>query len=316
MKALTLLFSVLFVMSAVFVAAQQTVPVAIQQAEIDSTKIDPFGTNQLDIERAQNFELKLKFLSPMDAKDVEIRAFISGYEFSDVKDISDQIGPFDFDANITYVKKMQLTLPDDVSVDSYQLRVIVSDRNGRENVYNYQLQIDTKRHSMKIKDVIMPNSVKAGQALLSTVRLENQGQKKESNVKVTVGIPALGVSASGYVDEIKVDKQEDTEELFIKLPKCADAGVYDANVEVLFNDGYSKVSGVGKVTVLENEDCKVEPAPVVVVQQAQNQTSTEVSASNSTGKVRSALEVILLVLVALLVIVGLIIGFSRMRGEE
>jgi len=315
MKALTLLFSVLFVLSAVFVAAQQTVPVAIQQAEIDSTKIDPFGTNQLDIERAQNFELKLKFLSPMDAKDVEIRAFISGYEFSDVKDISDQIGPFDFDANITYVKKMQLTLPDDVSVDSYQLRVIVSDRNGRENVYNYQLQIDTKRHSMKIKDVIMPASVKSGQALLSTVRLENQGQKKENDVKVTVGISALGVSASDYVDEIKVDKQEDTEEMFIKLPKCADAGVYDVNVEVLFNDGYSKVSGVGKVTVLENEDCKVEPAPVVVVQQAQNQTS-EVSASNSTGKVRSALEVILLVLVALLVIVGLIIGFSRMRGEE
>jgi hypothetical protein len=42
---------------------------------------------------------------------------------------------------------------------------------------------------------------------------------------------------------------------------------------------------------------------------------TEVPAE-SAGKVRAALEIILLVLVALLVIVGLIIGFTRMRGEE
>lgn len=315
MKALTtMIFSVLLVLSAVFAAAQQTVPVSIEQAEIDDTDIDSFGINQLDIERDQEFSLRLELMSWVDAKDVEIRAFISGYEYNDVKSISDQIGPFDFDANVTYVKKMKLSLPDDLDVDDYQLRVIISDRNGWEQVYNYQLNIDTQRHSMKIEDITLnSNSVKSGQALLVVARLGNLGQKDEDDVKVVASIPALGVFASDYINEIESDEEEETEEMFIKLPKCAEPGVYDVNVEAWYNEDHDKVSGTTKVTVLENEDCNVEPAPVVVVQQM-NQTSE--APAQSAGKVRGALEVILLVLVALLVIVGLIIGFSRMRGEE
>jgi len=322
MKALTtVLLSVLLVLSSVMVAAQdREVPVEIMRAEIDDTEIEPFGFNQLDIERAQEFELELELEAWENSNDVEIRAFISGYEFNDVADIEDHIGPFDFDANVTYVKKMHLTLPDDVDVDDYQLRVIISDRNGWEWVYNYALQVDTKRHDMKIEDVTLSpgSAVKAGQALLATVRLENKGQKDEDDIKVTAAIPALGVSASEYIEEVESDEEEETEELFLRLPKCAEPGVYEMAIEVLYNDGHSRVSDSGKVTVLENEACTPEPAPVVVVQQApQNQSMTEVStSSDSAGKVRSALEIILLVLVALLVIVGLIIGFSRMRGEE
>jgi len=318
MKALTtLLFSVLLVMSAVMVVAQdREVPVAIERAEIDDTEIEPFGVNQLDIDRAQEFELELELMAWEDAKDVEIRAFISGYEFNDVQSISDQIGPFDFSENLTYVKRMHITLPDDVDVDDYQLRVIISDRNGWEQIYNYELRVDTKRHSVKIEDITLSsNSAKAGQAFTAVVRLENLGQKDEKDVKVIATLAALGVSATDYVDEVENDEEEETEEMFLRLPKCAEPGVYDLNVEAWYNDGHSKVSGQSKITVLENEACKPEPAPVVVVQQAQNQSSTEAPAA-STGGIRSALEIILLVLVALLVIVGLIIGFSRMRGEE
>ena len=211
MKALTtIVFSVLLVLSAVMVAAQSTVPLAIERAEIDDTEVEPFGVNQLDIERAQEFELALELEAWEDSKDVEIRAFISGYEYSDVADIEDHIGPFDFDANVTYVKKMHLTLPDDVDVDDYQLRVIISDRNGWESVYNYQIQVDTQRHSVTIEDVILSpgSAVKAGQALLASVRLENKGQKDEDDVKVTVTVPALGVSASEYIEEIETDEEE------------------------------------------------------------------------------------------------------------
>ncbi len=318
MKALTtLLFGMLLVLSTVFVAAQNTiVPVAIEQAEIDHTEIMPFGVNQLDIERDQAFELKLNLMAWEDAKDVEIRAFISGYEFNDVKSISDQLGPFDFASNVTYIKKLHVSLPDDVDTDNYQLRVMLSNRNGWQQIYNYELKVDTKRHVVKIDDVYMSsNSVKAGQAVTATVRLENQGQKDEKDVKVVVSVPALGVSATDYVDSIDNDDQEETEEMFLRMPKCAEPGVYDVKIDSWFNDGHDKVSGETKLTVLENEACTPEPAPVVVVQSAMNQTSTDV-APVSAGRLRSALEIILLVLVALLVIVGLIIGFSRMRGEE
>jgi hypothetical protein len=320
MKALmTVVFSMLLVLSAVFVTAQDHfVPVAIERAEIDDTEIEPFGTNRLDIERNEEFELELELFAFEDADDVEIRAFISGYEFNDVKDISDRIGPFDFDANVTYVKRMHFKLPDDVDVDDYQLRVVISDRNGWENVYNFQLLIDTKRHAVKIEDVVLNpgNAVKAGQALLATVRLENKGQKDEEDVKVTASIPALGVSASEYIEEVERDDEEETEELFLRMPKCAEPGIYEMTVDVWYNDGHSKVSDSTKVTVLENEACKPEPAPVVVVQQAPPANQSTETPSDSAGKVRAALEIILLVLVALLVIVGLVIGFSRMRGEE
>ena len=305
-------------LSAVFVAAQE-VPVAIERAEIDDTDIEPFGVNVLDIERDQEFELELVLESPEDADDVEIRVFISGYEYNDVNTVGDQIGPFDFDANVTYVKKMHLTLPDDIDVDDYQVRVIISDRNNKETVTRYTIQVNTKRHDMKIEDVTLnpSGSVKAGQALLVTARLENKGQKDEEDVKVTVSIPALGVSASDYIDEIDNDEEEETEEMFIRLPKCAEPGVYEMTFDVLYNEGHDRVSGSTQVTVLENEACQSEPEPVVVVQPAQNETMTEAvtEADASAGKVRSALEIILLVLVALLVIVGLVIGFTRMREE-
>ncbi len=311
----TIMFSVLFVLSALAVFGLEQLPVAIEQAEIDSTDIFTSGNNQLNVERGEEFTLRLELFSKESIKDVEFRAFVSGYEFNDVKPINDRIGPFDFDANVTYVKKMKLSLPDDVDVDDYQLRVVLSDRNSREKIYNYALQVDTKRHDLNIKDVsLSPGSaLKAGQALLVTVRLENQGQKDENNIKVVVALPSLGVLGSEYVDKIKSDKEEETEEVFLKLPKCAEPGVYDITVDAIFNKGHDKVSKAGRITVLENEACKPEPAPVVVQQPVQN---LSVVADSGVGKIRGALEVVLLVLVALLVVVGLVIGFTRMRSEE
>lgn len=312
MKALTtILLSVLLVLSAVLVAAD-SVPLNVVKAEIDDTKIEPFGVNnKLNIERDQDFELKLELFAVNDVKDIEIRAFISGYEFNDIKSISDRIGPFDFYENVTYVKKMTLSLPDDVDTDDYQLRLVISDRFNEQVTYNYALQVDSQRHDVKIEDITLSSSsVKAGQAVLASVRLENLGQKTEDDVKVVVSIPSFNLSGTDYIEEIKVDKQEETEEVFLKLPKCAAPGVYDVNVEAVYNDGHDKVSDSAKVTVVEDETCN--PAPIVVVQQ--NQTQPPVA--DSTGKVRNALEIILLVLVALLVIVGLIIGFTRMRGED
>ncbi|VVB81117.1 Uncharacterised protein [uncultured archaeon] len=313
MKALTILLSVLLVLSAV---AAQTLPLNVEHAQIDNTEILASSVNKLDIERDQDFTLKLEIFASNAAKDVEIRAFISGYEFNDANAISKMLGPFDFAQSTTYIKKMTLTLPDDVDVAQYYLRVVISDRNGEELIYRYTLNVNAPRHMMKVQDIILSTStVQAGQALLASIRLENQGQKDESDVKVVLSIPSLGITATNYIAEVQNDKQEETEEMFLRLPKCAEPGVYDLNVEALYNDGHDKATSSAKVTVLENEACKPEPAPVVVVQEAQNKTA-EVVPADSTGKVRSALEIILLVLVALLVIVGLIIGFTRMRGEE
>lgn len=306
MKAMTILFSVLLVLSTV-----AALPLNIEKATIDSTTIEPLSTNKLDIERDQDFTLKLQLLAIEDLKDVEIRAFISGYEYNDVNAISDRTGPFDFSENVTYIKKLTLALPDNVDVDEYYLRLIISDRYADEIVQNYRINVNSKRHEIKIQDITLnANAITAGQALLATVRLENQGQMDEDDVRVVVSIPSLNLTVTDYVEEIESDEEEETEEMFLRLPKCAEPGMYQVNVEAFYNDDHDKVTGSTKVTVLENEACNPEPAPVVIVQDS-NQTATPVV--QTSNKVRSALEIILLVLVALLVIVGLIIGFTRMR---
>jgi hypothetical protein len=316
MKVLTtMLMSLLLVMSAVFVAADNVVPVQIEGLEIDDIDIEPFGVNILDLERDDEFELEFKLESPEDADDVEIRAFISGYEYSDVEPVGDRIGPFDFDANVTYIRKMNLALPEDLDVDDYKLRVIVSNRNGGHESYEYDLQVNTKRHDVRIEDAVLsPNSVKAGQAFLATVRLENKGQKDEDDVRVTVSVPALGISDVDYIDEIENgDEEEETEELFLRVPKCAEAGVYDVTIEAQYNDRRSSTMETTQITVLEDGACSV--PEVVVVEEPQVSTPVVEETSDASSKVRAALEVILLVLVALLVIVGLVIGFSRMKAE-
>lgn len=318
MRALTaIVFGMLFVLSTMVVAAD-SIPVIIERAEIDDTDILPDGENILDIERNDEFELELELFAVEDVKDVEIMAFISGFEFNDVEPIQDQIGPIDFQENVTYKRSLKLSLPDDVELDDYKLRVIISDRYGEEMIYRYDLHVNTERHLIQVEDVTLNpgHSVTAGQALLASVRLENKGQHDEDDVKVTVSLPALGISATDFIDEVEKEEEEETEELFLRMPKCAEPGVYDATVDVWYNDGRDKVSDSFQVNVLENEACAPEPEPVVVVQQMQNTTQEAVQpAAESSGKVRSALEIILLVLVALLVIVGLIIGFTRMREE-
>ena len=64
MKVLTtMLMSLLLVMSAVFVAADNVVPVQIEGLEIDDIDIEPFGVNILDLERDDEFELEFKLMS-------------------------------------------------------------------------------------------------------------------------------------------------------------------------------------------------------------------------------------------------------------
>src|SRR3989344_508244 len=315
MKAWTILLGVLMVLAATSVAAQQnssSVPVVIRHAELDSTDIFPFGFNQLDIERNDEFTLKLELFSNQRARDVEIRASISGYEFNDVRPISAQIGPFDFDANVTYPKRLTLRLPSDVDRDDYKLRVEISDRNSFSQFYDYNLQISAPRHAVTIQDVTLNpgNTVTAGQSLLARVRLENKGQKDEKDVKVTLSISGLNVAASDTIDKIDNDDQEETEEMLLRVPRCANPGTYDLTLDVWSNKNHDRVSGTSKVTVIEKTACK-EVAPVVTTPAPSQPADPQES---STDKIPLALEIALGVLIVLLVIVALV-GFARMREE-
>ena len=75
--------------------------------------------------------------------------------------------------------------------DAYQLRVRVEGRNGETFYNDYDLEVDAPSHELVIKDIVISpeNEIKAGRALLTSVRIKNYGDHDEEGVKFKVSIP-------------------------------------------------------------------------------------------------------------------------------
>ncbi|VVB81883.1 NPCBM-associated, NEW3 domain of alpha-galactosidase [uncultured archaeon] len=251
------------------ISAVSALPVNLEEVQIDNTILQENAVNKLSLERGTDYEVRVKFTPTANIKDAEVRAFISGYEYSDVSDIADKSQLFDADSGVTYVKKLNIMIPEDVDSAEYKLRIIISDRYSDERVADYNLKLDVPRNALKIEDVVFNPSgaVKAGSALLATVRVQNSGEKDQTDVKVTVSIPALGISATNYIADIKNnDKQEETEEMFLRIPKCSKAGNYDATVDVEYSQGHYKISEKKEMAVLADDTCnEAEPKTTITL---------------------------------------------------
>ena len=273
MKTIHAIIAAMLFLSVIGIA--NALPVTLQQVEIDGTTVVQNAFNQLSIERGQTYDLRIRF-TPFDrVRNAEVRAFISGYEFSDIDSIDDRTPVFDADTNVTYVKRLTVRIPDELDQDSYKLRIVISDRFGDDLTADYNLQIDAPRNSLKIDDVILnpSSSVRAGSSLLARVRVDNKGERNQEDVRVTITLPELGVSGTQYLSEIKSDETEETEEILLRLPRCAKAGTYDATIDVEFSNRHRKISEKKSITVLPDETCTQDtPVPSANIGGSQIQT--------------------------------------------
>lgn len=249
-------------------ASASALPVSIEKVKIDGEELQPNEPNRLDIERGQDIDVDVYFTVAEDQENLEVTAFISGYEYNYVDPISDHAGPFSAEANVKYHKELKLQLPADAEKDDYKLRIIIADRYGEEIIQSYNLKIDVPRHGLQIQDVILnPElNVKAGSALLAQVRLENKGEKSQEDVKVTVEIPELGVSGTDYVDEIEdIDESEETEEIYLRIPECAKKGIYEVKITAEYANGREEVTQIKSINVLEGDLCEETQGPKTTI---------------------------------------------------
>ncbi len=238
LKALMMLVCLVLLSGLVHAAS---IPVSVDEVTINGVEIDPSAPNRLDLEIGQDINLRVKLEANADAKNIQVEAFISGYEYSDFEPVSDSTHVFDVEDGVVYIKRLKLSLPEKVEKDSYKLRLIISDRYSDLQVLNYNLLIDRPRHSVKVTDVWFTpeNKVMAGEYLIASVRLKNYGNKDESGLKVEVSIPDLGVSAVDYVDEVEAGDSVSSEELYLRIPKCnVKAGEYEVDAKVTYDNGY------------------------------------------------------------------------------
>ncbi|MDD5178234.1 MAG: hypothetical protein PHT54_03060 [Candidatus Nanoarchaeia archaeon] len=269
---LTLVFTVLVA------ASVSAVGYEISEVEIDGIEAASGTVVYAEADKELGVDVFINYDSGNTTYDnVKVKAWIGGYEYGDVEETTD---PFVVEPGVSYKKTVSLYLPDDMEGnEDYTLHVKVYDEvNSKEYMYTLSLRVQSRRHSLKIQDVIVrpSTSFEAGMPLFVTVRVENLGQKKEEDIKVTATIPELGVSARDYIDELTANEDADisednedeedsasSDELYLKLPDNAAAGVYTLNVDVDYNRGNDRITTTKTITVVKPEEAVVEEKPLV-----------------------------------------------------
>lgn len=230
------------------------------EVKIDGDLIEPLSVNRVQFERGDIIDIEVRLTSLENLSDVEVMGMISGYEFNRYDPMTDTSSIFDMESDVRYKKSLSIRIPIEVDEDNYKLRIIISDRYSTIGTYDYNLKLDSPRHGFQIEDVVFSpgNVVEAGRALLTTVRIENKGERDEDSVKVSVTIPELGISASDFIDEIEYEDSETSEEMYMRIPVCTEAGDYNAVIEVRYNELREALYENAVITVIDGEACEMD----------------------------------------------------------
>ncbi len=226
---------------------------------IDGVHIDQ--KDVIQVERGETISVAVKLESSATSQeDVKVKAWIGGYEYGDIEDVTEM---FDVEEGIIYTKYLTLNIPEDLEVGghAYTLHIEIYNDNYQYKE-EYTLYVEAARHELSIQDVILSPSetVEAGQTITAQVRVENTGENKEEDIKVEVQIADLGVSDRVYIDELTNEEIENEDEesslssdsLYLTIPKDAPEGEYEVTVEVTYNNGYSVISTT-EIIFVEND---------------------------------------------------------------
>ncbi|MBS3149544.1 hypothetical protein J4455_02505 [Candidatus Woesearchaeota archaeon] len=263
MKNILALFSALILMISTLVpgiVATESDGYRINSVEVDGVTVFEKGVPtgaKINVERGETSIIEVVIEGNPDLQeeidDVTVEAKIFGYEHGS---ISDETSIFTVQPGVTYRKVLRLEIPEDFepTQDGKTLRITVSD-NDNSVSQNFRVFVSEVRHRLNILDVIFNPGlqVESGSNLFSIVRIENLGEKKEENIKVSMSISELGLSNSVFIDELVNDRTENdrtrtrndneessasSDELFLRLPKNA-KGEYELKISVDYNRGNS-----------------------------------------------------------------------------
>lgn len=247
--------------------------VSVEINDEELNQLQPLG---LTVEKGEKLDIEVKLenngtLPADDARNIEVVARLSGYTNSNRVNLEDSTAPFDVRAGTTKTVNLEVTVPQNARAGEYKLRVQVLDGNSAPILVEYPLYVVSPSHSVDIKDVSFSpgNTVKAGQTLLTNVLVKNLGEDTEEDVKVTVSIPTLGISAADYITDIESEKSEESsasmDEFFLQIPANTAAGSYDVVIEVAYDDATETVSETYKINVVANEMFQSEDKLVLAV---------------------------------------------------
>jgi len=217
-------------------------------------------------ERGEQLDIDVCVKAVTDVTDAQIEADIYGYRYSsrEPDKVSDTTDTFDLDKNDNDCYSLALEIPDKMDVDYYKLRIRVADRDGIsfEKMYELHIKGVDRSAAVQIKDFSLnPESIVAGRAFTSIVKVKNIGDYDLEDLKLTLSVPDLNLKVSEYLDELEADESKTFEELLLRIPECAKKGDYDVEIKVEF-DEYEEVMSTTTITVLESQTCPSTISPI------------------------------------------------------
>ncbi len=186
--------------------------------------------------------IKVTFEAVDDVSDVRIKVYMEGHR----DDVSVRTDRFDIENGVIYTKLLSLKLPsgsDDLS-EKYTLYVEVVSQDGRSEA-EYTISMQRDSYAFEILSVDYSSRVKSGDVFPISVVVKNTGYNRMDDAYVVVSIPALGVSARGYVgdlipteDYIDYDNEEDSmyRMVYLNVPAGVASGVYEMEIMAYNND--------------------------------------------------------------------------------
>ena len=311
MKRLLVALMVVLSIFSVAVSADTSSNYVVDRVYVDGMDIASYT---VDIERGESQTLDIYLTGTGETTDVNVRAWIGGYEYDDVLVASDM---FKVEDGVSYKKVLTLNFPEDLNTEQdYTLYVEIYDDM---DIVTYQgtVHVDSVRHLLDIQDVVLDSNVDAGDYTTAIVRLENMGDNKEEDIKVTISIPELGIEKSTFLDELtnnEIDNEDEESSgdvsLTFQIPADAESGSYDVDVSVSYNNGYDTVESTDSISVeaAPVEEVAEDSTVTVVVEDTSADDSAEESDSTDFS---TALRLGFGILAVLIVILALILIVRR-----
>jgi hypothetical protein len=303
-----IVLAILFVLSMLCLPAMaaESTDYEITDIRVDDVTVFQLADTTVYVEEGATIMVEVYLLGLGETSDVNIKTWLGGYEYSTVQTTSSM---FDIEDGVSYKKTLYLELPNDMnSEDEYTVYVEVYDDDNyvREEA---SLMVSNVRHDVRFQDILVDNSVEAGDYASVTVRLENQGDNKEEDIKVEVTNTELGISVSTYLDELYTLPEVDNEDeessgdvtLNFEVDDEALSGEYTLDVTVTYNNGYSSVSDSVTLSV---EGAEADEGEVTVeITDGVEPTEDETQDFSTALKLGFGILAVLIVILALILIV-------------
>jgi uncharacterized membrane protein len=239
------LMLVVLLLAIATVGSATAIPATIEWLKIDGDVVSTTAAETLHVERGDVIPVRIKIKALENVNDVDAFVRLAGYKYADqeLDAVYDQEYINQLDANSTETINLEVRIPTKMDVHHYDLRVRVETSTGTVEDVTYTLNVKgiAEENAIQIKDYTFSPSqtTSPGKAVGGRVQVKNLGIDELNDVKVTISIPALDVSAYEYMDTIDADDTETFEQLLLRIPSNAEPGVYTAVITVEFDEYYS-----------------------------------------------------------------------------